>query len=227
LLKAIVFDFDGVILESAEIKTAAFRDLFADYPDSVDRIVEFHTQNAGISRFEKFKVIYRDFLCEAITPETMQQLGERFSRQVFDKIMACPMVEGVRDFLETYQKSHRLFICSGTPQTELREIVRGRGLEHFFTGVYGSPSTKTEILAAILKEHVLQPAEVAVIGDAMTDLESARLMRTHFVGRVPPLQASPFPADATFSVIPNFTVARAAVESLTAFAPSAIPGRRA
>jgi beta-phosphoglucomutase-like phosphatase (HAD superfamily) len=50
MLRAIVFDFDGVILESADIKTNAFRALFASYPEHVDQIVDFHLRNAGVSR---------------------------------------------------------------------------------------------------------------------------------------------------------------------------------
>ncbi|GAF78578.1 unnamed protein product, partial [marine sediment metagenome] len=32
MIKAIIFDFDGVIVESSDIKTEAFRELFQDYP---------------------------------------------------------------------------------------------------------------------------------------------------------------------------------------------------
>ena len=62
MLKAIFFDFDGVIVESAGIKTEAFRKLFSNYPDQVDEIVDYHKANAGISRYDKFDYIYEKIL---------------------------------------------------------------------------------------------------------------------------------------------------------------------
>ena len=41
MIKAVIFDVDGVIIESAEIKTKAFEILFADYPDKLSEIIRF------------------------------------------------------------------------------------------------------------------------------------------------------------------------------------------
>ena len=54
-LAAVVFDFDGVILESADVKTRAFVELYAAHgAEVVDRVREHHLANLGISRFKKF-----------------------------------------------------------------------------------------------------------------------------------------------------------------------------
>ncbi len=45
MIKAILFDFDGVILESMDIKTKAFSKLFTKYPEYVDQIVKLHKDN--------------------------------------------------------------------------------------------------------------------------------------------------------------------------------------
>ena len=57
MIKAIIFDFDGVICESVNVKTIAFKKLFADYPEHQDRIVEYHLVNGGISRYEKLRIL--------------------------------------------------------------------------------------------------------------------------------------------------------------------------
>lgn len=41
----IILDFDGVILESVEVKTEAFRRLFSFAPGHVEEIVNFHREN--------------------------------------------------------------------------------------------------------------------------------------------------------------------------------------
>jgi beta-phosphoglucomutase-like phosphatase (HAD superfamily) len=66
-MKAIIFDFDGVLVESVDIKTDAFRELFKDYPQYVDEFAAYHEYNGGVSRFEKIKYFYRHFLKENIT----------------------------------------------------------------------------------------------------------------------------------------------------------------
>ena len=61
-IDAIFFDFDGVILESVDIKGWAFGKLFESYPEHVDEIVAFHFANGGMSRFDKFRYIYKNIL---------------------------------------------------------------------------------------------------------------------------------------------------------------------
>ncbi len=62
MIKAIIFDFDGVICESVEAKKIAFQKVFADYPEHLDAITEHHMANGGISRFVKFEYIYKNIL---------------------------------------------------------------------------------------------------------------------------------------------------------------------
>lgn len=54
MIRAIVLDFDGVIVESLDIKTRAFRDLFSDYPQHLDKIMSYHLAHNAISRYIKF-----------------------------------------------------------------------------------------------------------------------------------------------------------------------------
>lgn len=204
-LRAVVFDFDGVILESADIKTQAFLELFRDYPEHQDAILNLHLSQAGISRFEKFKVIYRDFLREPLSPEQLQILGNQFSALVRHKILTCPFVPGAQLLLEKLQSNYLLFVASGTPETELREIVEQRGLTPFFTEVAGSPRRKAEILQDLLRAYRLQPQEMVMIGDAIADWEGARAQGIPFIGRVPPGQANPFPTEGTLAIIPDLT----------------------
>ena len=57
---AVVFDCDGVILESMRAKGDAFRQLFDGEPAHQDAIEAFHHAHGGMSRYEKFDRIYAD-----------------------------------------------------------------------------------------------------------------------------------------------------------------------
>ena len=136
---AILLDFDGVVVESVEIKTRAFRELFARYPEHLEEIVALHEANAGVSRYEKFRVIYRELLRQPCDETCMRQLGARFSSLVMEAVIRCPLVRGAQEFLEQFGARYALFLISGTPQNELREIVRRRELAAHFHEVYGAP----------------------------------------------------------------------------------------
>ena len=64
--KTIIFDFDGIILESVDAKTNGFRLLFSKYGNQIsDKVVEYHLLNTGISRYEKFKYYFKHYLKES------------------------------------------------------------------------------------------------------------------------------------------------------------------
>jgi HAD superfamily hydrolase (TIGR01549 family) len=188
VIAAAVFDFDGVVLESADIKTNAFRRLF----DGNEQAVAHHLENVGISRYEKFRYITTEILGRPYTEDEERRLAERFSELVLDEVLTCPFVPGARELLERRAPELPLFVASGTPEDELRHIVAARGLDGMFVGVYGTPATKGEILRRILDQRALERRHVVMVGDARTDLDGAREAGVRFVGRVPPEGPDPF-----------------------------------
>jgi HAD superfamily hydrolase (TIGR01549 family) len=188
VIRAVVLDFDGVVLESAEIKTNAFRQLF----DGNEEAVAYHLAHVGVSRYEKFRHIVTEILGRAYTEDEERRLGERFNELVLEAVLRCPFVPGARELLDRRHREVPLFVASGTPEPELRQIVAARGIEHVFAGVYGTPPTKGEIIGRILSERELERPAVVMVGDADTDLKGAREAGVRFVGRVRPGDPDPF-----------------------------------
>lgn len=184
VLKAIVFDFDGVIVDSMDIKTRAFAKLFKDYPEYIDGIVQFHIDNGGMSRYEKFRVIYHDILHEPLSESRFNELCQRFSEYVYNEVLKCPFIPGALEFLSKYYKRLLLFVVSGTPQEEIKAIIEKRNLDSFFAGVYGSPADKDILILNILKEYKLNPLEVISVGDSITDYEGALKAEVRFIGKI-------------------------------------------
>ena len=184
MIRAIVFDFDGVILESADIKTEAFRQLFKDrFPDQIEQIVEYHKQNMGISRFVKFRHIYKQSANKPLDRKEESLLGEEFSKIVFDQILKAPMVPGVQEFLEADGEKYLLFVASGTPEEELTEIMAKRNLLRYFIYYFGPPQGKADIIRHIMKKYRLEPLEVAFVGDAESDYQAAITTGVHFIAK--------------------------------------------
>lgn len=185
MIKAIVFDFDGVILESAGIKTKAFGRLFAGvYPDKAEEIMAYHIHNAGISRYVKFEHIYAHILRKPLDPEEKERLGRNFSDIVFDEILSTPFVAGAREFLEGGMNDFLLFIASGTPEEELHRILGLRSIAHLFCEAHGSPKNKREIVLDILNRYALSKEEVVFVGDAESDLKASGEAGVAFIARM-------------------------------------------
>jgi phosphoglycolate phosphatase-like HAD superfamily hydrolase len=202
-IRAILFDFDGVILESMDIKTVAFVKLFSDYPDQVDRIRDLHIQNGGTSRFIKFRMIYRDILKQPLSEERFQDLCDRYSELVFQEMMECPFVPGAKEFLDRYAGRCPFFLITGTPQPEIEAILFKRGLTPYFTRVFGYPPAKEESVRIILEERGFDPRELVFLGDALSDLKGARANGVPFIGRISTAGFNPFEGERVETLVDN------------------------
>ncbi len=191
--QTILFDFDGVILESAGIKTWAFGELFKKYPRHKEQIVAHHKKNMGVSRFRKFDYIYRHILKQPVSSAQKQKLGALFSRLVLNKVLNCPMVPGVLAFIKKFSRKKDFFIVSGTPHKELCYIVKKRGLKKYFKGIYGSPPLKETIISTLLQKHKWKRQSVLFIGDGVSDWKAARKNKVPFIGRVMSGKSPVFP----------------------------------
>ena len=193
VFKAIIFDFDGVIVESMDIKTRAFVYLFKDYPeDIIKRVVQLHLDNGGMSRFEKFRIIYRIFLNKELSKGEEKRLSEKFSDFCYIEIIKCPYVAGAKEFLENNYQDYMFFIVSGTPHDEINHIVKERGLQKYFKGVYGTPMTKGELIKRIMHKYNLKINEAIFIGDSPTDYIGAKAAGIKFIARIALAEYNPF-----------------------------------
>lgn len=184
-IKAVVFDFDGVLVDSVAVKTEAFDAIFREEGhDLVARIRAYHLANGGISRVEKIRHIYRDILKRQLTEGKLKDLCVRFSQLVLDGVVRSRWVAGAQEFLETCrQRGLSRFVVSGTPEDELRLIINRRNMASYFLEVYGSPRRKPELLRHITKVNGIRECEMVFIGDAMTDYEAAQEVGVWFVAR--------------------------------------------
>ena len=182
-LGAVVFDFDGVILETDDIKTQAFAQLFVDHPEHREAILDLHRENMGLSRLIKFERIHAQILGKPLSPKEKDRLADRFAELVLDRVLASAEVPGMRACLEVLLSRLPMFVASGTPQKELDLVVARRDLAGYFTEVWGSPPSKPDIIRGIMTRWSLTPGQVLMVGDGESDWRAAQETGIHFVAR--------------------------------------------
>jgi phosphoglycolate phosphatase-like HAD superfamily hydrolase len=184
MIKNIFFDFDGVIAESVNAKTEAFREMYLPYGEDIaGQVVDYHIHHGGISRFEKFRHWEKKFFNRELDQNQIDVMAQRFSSLVLQKVIDAEEVKGALAFIEKYHGQLNFWVITGTPTTEIEVICKKRGLSKYFIGLHGSPENKKHWTDYLLKMHNLKNQETLFLGDATTDYEAALHGNLHFALR--------------------------------------------
>lgn len=195
---AVIFDFDGVLIQSVDIKTRAFAELYREFgQEVVDRVVSYHLAHGGVSRYDKFRHIHNVLIPPPLSENELTQLACRFSALVEDAVVEASWVAGAKEFLEQNYMLLPMFVASGTPDGELKRIIGRRGIDRFFTSVHGSPLQKREIIDRIVAKHDYKRDRVVMVGDAWTDYEESKHSGVRFIAKADPGAPSLFPDDVS------------------------------
>lgn len=181
--KSIVFDCDGVVLDSNVVKTEAYfrtaKNLGATDAQA-QALVDYHVKLGGISRYHKFEWYLREVLNQPVTVQAVQALLDEFARELEVGLMTCAVAEGLED-LRSATPQASWMILSGGDQEEIRALFAKRDLAKYFDGgLFGSPDNKDTVLAREIATGRLQfPA--LFIGDSKYDFEAATRAGLDFV----------------------------------------------
>jgi phosphoglycolate phosphatase-like HAD superfamily hydrolase len=179
----IVFDFDGTICESANVKTDAFYELYLDEqgPDFAAAVRRYHLEFAGVSRYEKIRYIEETMLERRCTSERMDEIADLFGDLVRGQVVASPLVPGVADFFAAHKGQVPMLVASATPTDELRSIIAARDIQEWFDEVEGSPALKGDIIASFLARRRVSRDRAMMVGDQFSDLDAAQASGVLFV----------------------------------------------
>jgi phosphoglycolate phosphatase-like HAD superfamily hydrolase len=181
--KTIVFDCDGVVLDSNIVKTEAYfrsaKNLGATDAQA-QALVDYHVKLGGISRYHKFDWYLREVLNQPVTDAAIQAFLGDFSKELEVGLMQCNLANSLFD-LRVATPNARWSILSGGDQQEIRTLFDKRKISHMFNGgLFGSPDNKDEVLAREKANGNLQfPA--LFLGDAKYDYEAATRAGLDFI----------------------------------------------
>lgn len=209
-IKAIVFDFDNVIVRgSEECKTNAWSSVFA--PDSI----EYKRLCEGLEKFAHGKGDRYDILGYVFAIEQGQdpRLDSRViaSAHLYNEVVVqCICNIGIAssdlDTLQLLAGHYPLYIVSATPEPalvatllRLAELYKV-DLLHMFTLVLGTPNNKHENFKKIHESSLTPTSAMLMVGDGLNDYDAARQAGSWFVGVRTPANESAW-KDASFNKV--------------------------
>lgn len=178
--KTIIFDCDGVILNSNAIKSEAFYQTALPYgKEAAEKLVQYNIIHGGISRYKKFEWFINDVL-QGNSHANETELLESYAKKVKLGLMRCEVTPNLNELRQKTLHT-KWIIASGGDEIELRTIFQQRGLDHLFDGgIFGSPTPKLQIVLRELQQgNIQQPA--LFIGDSKYDFEVASQCDIDFV----------------------------------------------
>ncbi|WP_419770607.1 MAG: HAD-IA family hydrolase [Candidatus Marinarcus sp.] len=184
MIKNILFDFDGVILDSMPIRDFGFKEIFKDFDkDIVEKLLQYHRQNGGLSRYVKIRYFYEELLVQEISENRIQELAEEFSKIMKKELTNKQyIIDETYEFIKNNTTKYNLHIVSGSDEKELQYLCKELGLEKYFISINGSPTPKNEIVKKVLREYNYMLNETILIGDSINDFEAAKINNIDFYG---------------------------------------------
>lgn len=186
MIEVVVFDFDGVLVDSNAVKRDAYFEIFAHRGEAVRGVIERALVEEGDGdRFETIGVILRRLGGEeAVLPVregAIARYAERYNDLCEEHAATCREVPGASGALDELSRVLPLYVNSATPEEPLRRIVRRRGWEPHFRAVLGRPLTKEENLRRIFLETGVSPRRALFVGDGKRDVAAARELGCPFL----------------------------------------------
>jgi len=179
--QAILFDVDGVLIDSLSVKAEAFARAFDEFPAEHDRIIAFHHAHGGVNRIAKIEQIFHMTVGREPNPEELQERLDSFAQGVQASVIAAPEIAGAGAALRKWAAQCNLHAVSATPEAELIVILHKRGLASWLTGIHGFPPDKATMVASVLAKYGYQPHRCVMVGDSQEDLQAAQASGIPFI----------------------------------------------
>jgi phosphoglycolate phosphatase-like HAD superfamily hydrolase len=182
--KTILWDFDGVILDSMEVRDFGFREIFKKFKkEHVSQLIDYHRINGGLSRYVKIRYFFEDIMHESIEADEVMKYAINFS-EIMRKELTNPknLISESVSFIRNNFDKYCFHIVSGSDQEELRFLCKELSIANYFISIHGSPTPKTRLVKELLEKYDYKLAKTCLIGDSINDFEAASLNNISFYG---------------------------------------------
>jgi phosphoglycolate phosphatase-like HAD superfamily hydrolase len=188
--RCVVFDFDGVLVDSNALKRDAYFTIFRSVPGSAHVVDDTLRHPIDGDRHDTIRSILEGLVrAGTLRPEdagegAIATFANRYNDICEEAVRRAPEMEHSTWVLQQLASVCSLYINSATPEEPLRRIVSGRNLAPYFKDVFGRPATKIENLRKIIDRERVRPEEMVFVGDGANDYEAAQTCGCTFIAFV-------------------------------------------
>jgi phosphoglycolate phosphatase-like HAD superfamily hydrolase len=181
---AILWDFDGVIMDSMPIRDKGFELVLAAFPKmQVAELIKFHKENGGLSRYVKFRYFFEKIRKENITEKQLADLTSAFGELMRRELLNSQLlIEDSLSFIKSNYRNFRMHLVSGSDGEELKFICKSLRLDEYFQSIHGSPTPKNELVNSIIQSEDYDRNFVILVGDSINDFHAAEHNNVNFFG---------------------------------------------
>jgi len=187
MLKAIVFDFDGVIVDSNHIKKNTYYEICSSFKNSKEVVSgvlnEFEPNTRKFIIGKMVEQLARKSLINSRRIATYRdRFVKEYGRICEKEVSECKEIKGALRSIKKLSERYHLYVNSLTPMKALRRIMEKRGLCKYFKGIFGGEKSKGENLKTIISIEKISPSQLLVVGDGTSDLRVAQQFGASFIG---------------------------------------------
>ena len=182
--KVLLWDFDGVILNSMAVRDQGFVEVLKEFPkEQIDALLEFHRKNGGLPRYVKFRFFFEEIRKESITEVEVNKWAAKFSI-IMKSLLINPalLIHDALDFIKENYAQIPMHIVSGSDQNELRYLCCELKIDRYFKSIHGSPTPKKQLVEEVLERNNYAKETCILIGDSYNDFEAAVHNNIDFAG---------------------------------------------
>lgn len=166
MIKTLIFDFDGTIVDNLDSVFALVKEILADKDIQLPGDLKDLRQRGIRQVVKELKISKLEWL----------KHYRRLRETIRDSLMKSEPSKDLPRVLKELSKKCDLYVMSSNKKENITEFLKKHGLMEYFSGVYEDDSYfgKHETLRRIIKDLKLSPSEVAYVGDEARDIEAAK-----------------------------------------------------
>jgi len=174
MLRGIVFDLDGTILDSIPILSRIAGDLMEKELGIPREIGEkYYKETSGIPFVEQLKRSYYELFHSKLDDKRASKLNEIYQSKVSKNLKMMKLFPDVKKTLPYLSEKYFLFISTSTPQERLYKILETNKIKRYFRAALGLEKgfEKTKHFKFIEDVFELGRSEIIFVGDTPYDYE--------------------------------------------------------